>query len=269
MPAGAERGDIGAGIGDSADQTGDAPAPATADPTAAFKADPSTTQSRSVERDLRRMSRGELVEVICTMRQDALTSGASEVPTPSAPATEAVEAEAARLEHRRRYRRTLLTTGAALVVVAAAAVLVATLLLPVLQVSGTSMEPTLEDGDVVVLASTGSFGTGDLVGFYYQNKLLLKRVIGGPGDVVDVNEAGDVTVNGKAIDEAYVTGKSIGECDVELPCQVPESRYFVMGDNRTTSIDSRTSAIGCIERDQFVGKVLLRVWPLGRLSALG
>ncbi len=184
------------------------------------------------------------------------------------PSIEAVEEEKARLDHRKRFRRTLITTIAALVVVAAVAVLIATLLLPVLQVSGTSMEPTLEDGDVVVLAHTDTFDTGDLVGFYYQNKLLLKRVIGAPGDVIDIDEAGNVTVNGTLLEEDYVTNKSIGSCDIEFPYQVPESHYFVLGDNRVTSIDSRTSAIGCIEKDQFVGKVMLRVWPLDRLSTI-
>ncbi len=184
------------------------------------------------------------------------------------PPIEAVEEEKARLAHRRRFRRTLITTIAALVVVAAAAVLIATLLLPVLQVSGTSMEPTLEDGDVVVLTHTDTFDTGDLVGFYYQNKLLLKRVIGAPGDVIDIDEVGNVTVNGTLLEENYVTNKSIGSCDITFPYQVPESHYFVLGDNRTTSIDSRTSAVGCVEKDQFIGKVMLRVWPLDRLSII-
>ncbi|MCD7816829.1 MAG: signal peptidase I, partial [Bacteroides sp.] len=141
-------------------------------------------------------------------------------------------------------------------------------LLPVLQVSGDSMEPTLSNGDIIVLLSGSSFETGDLVGFYYQNKLLLKRVIGGPGDVIDIDEEGNVTVNGELLDEPYVTNKALGECDITLPYQVPESRYFVMGDNRTTSIDSRSSAIGCIEIDQIVGKVMLRVWPLSSLSLI-
>ncbi len=182
------------------------------------------------------------------------------------PDIEEVEAEKERLDYQKRYRRTLRNTIYALVVVAAVAVLLATLLLPVLQVSGTSMEPTLGDSDIVVLRKTGRFETGDLVGFYYQNKLLLKRVIGGPGDVIDIDADGYVTVNGEPLDEPYVTNRSLGECSITLPYQVPESRYFVMGDNRTTSIDSRSSAIGCIERDQIVGKVMFRVWPLRRIS---
>ncbi|MCD7758044.1 MAG: signal peptidase I [Clostridiales bacterium] len=182
------------------------------------------------------------------------------------PSEEAVAAERERLQYQKKYRQTLLTTVCALVVVAAVAVLVATMFLPVLQVSGSSMEPTLSDRDLIVLVKGGKLETGDLVGFYYQNKLLLKRVIAGPGDVVDMDDDGDVFVNGEQLDEPYVTAKALGETDLDYPYQVPDNRYFVMGDNRTTSIDSRSSAIGCIEKDQIVGKVLLRVWPLNRLS---
>ncbi len=186
----------------------------------------------------------------------------------SIPSIEEVEEEKKRLEYRKRYRNTLRNTILALIVVAAIAVLVATLFLPVLQVSGSSMEPTLEDNDVIVLWNGSNFKTGDLVGFYYQNKLLLKRVIAGPGDWVDIDEDGYVYVNNELLDEPYVNNRSLGETDLTYPYQVPESRYFVMGDNRTTSIDSRSSAIGCIETDQIVGKVFLRVWPLNHLSVI-
>ena len=184
------------------------------------------------------------------------------------PSEEAVAAERERLRYQKKYRQTLRTTIYALIVVAAAAVILATIFLPVLKVSGSSMEPTLSDEDVIVLFKNDNFETGDLIGFYYQNKLLLKRVIAGPGDVVDIDENGNVYVNDALIDEPYVTEKSLGETDLDYPYQVPESRYFVMGDNRTTSIDSRSSAIGCIETDQVVGKVIIRIWPLKRVSLL-
>lgn len=184
------------------------------------------------------------------------------------PTEEEVAVERERLEYQKRYRQTLRTTIYALIVVAAVAVLIATLFLPVLQVSGSSMEPTLEDGDIIVLVKTGNFETGDLVGFYYQNKLLLKRVIAGPGDTVDIDEEGNVYVNGELLDEPYLTDKALGETDREYPIQVPEDRYFVMGDNRTTSIDSRSTAIGYIEEDQIVGKVILRIWPLSQISLI-
>ncbi len=184
------------------------------------------------------------------------------------PSEEAVAAERERLQYQKRYRQTLRTTIYALVVVASAAVLVATLFLLALQVSGTSMEPTLEDGDIILLVKTDNFETGDLVGFYYQNKLLLKRVIGGPGDIIDIDDEGNVSVNGEALEEPYLTSKALGETDIVYPYQVPEDRYFVMGDNRLTSIDSRSSAIGCIEESQIVGRVILRVLPLNRISII-
>lgn len=186
----------------------------------------------------------------------------------SIPSPEEVAAERERLNYRKKFRHTLRTTIYALIVVAALAVLLATMFLPVLQVSGTSMEPTLNDKDVIVLLNKSSFSRGDLVGFYYQNKLLLKRVIGKPGDFIDIDESGTVIVNGEQLDEPYLTQKALGETDLTYPYQVPESRYFVMGDNRKTSIDSRSSAIGCIETDQIVGKVMLRIWPLQKLSVI-
>lgn len=191
------------------------------------------------------------------------------IPEPAhIPTEEEVAVERERLEYQKRYRQTLRTTIYALIVVAAVAVLVATMFLPVLQVSGTSMEPTLSDGDIIVLVKSGDFQTGDLVGFYYQNKLLLKRVIAGPGDIVDIDEEGNVYVNDELLDEPYVTEKSLGETDRNYPIQVPEGKYFVMGDNRSTSIDSRSSVIGYIEKDQIVGKVVLRIWPLSHFSLI-
>ena len=182
------------------------------------------------------------------------------------PSTEEVKAERERLAYRSRYSRVLRSTIYALVVVAAVAVLLATLFLPVLQVSGDSMNPTLQDKDVIVLVKSGSLKTGDLCGFYWQNKLLLKRIIGGPGDVISIDRSGVVTVNGEALEEPYVDELALGECDLKFPYQVPENRYFVMGDHRSTSIDSRSTVIGCVDKSQIVGKVFLRVWPLSRLS---
>lgn len=184
------------------------------------------------------------------------------------PPMEAVEAERKRLKFRAAYRKAFRETVFSLLIVAALAVLIATLVLPVIQISGTSMEPTLEDGDIAVLIKTDRFETGDLCAFYFQNKLLLKRVIGNPGDYIEIDEEGTVYVNGEVIDEPYLVEKSLGECDINFPFQVPENKYFVLGDQRETSIDSRSSVIGCIEKDQIVGRILFRIWPLEKISAV-
>ena len=186
----------------------------------------------------------------------------------SIPTTEEVAAERERLAYQARYTRVLRSTIYALVVVAAIAVLLATMFLPVLQVSGDSMNPTLEDKDIILLVKSDNIKNGELCGFYWQNKLLLKRIIGLPGDVISMNEDGVVTVNGQELDEPYVDELALGECDIRFPYQVPENRYFVLGDHRATSIDSRSSVIGCVEKSQIVGRVFLRIWPLSHFSLI-
>lgn len=167
---------------------------------------------------------------------------------------------------RTRFRRALRSTVAVLVTVAAVAVLVATLVTPVLQITGTSMTPTLHDGQYVLSLKGGTFSRGDVIAFYYNNKILVKRVIAGPGEWVDIDAYGNVTVDGGPLDEPYLTDKALGECDIELPYQVPDGRYFVMGDHRATSVDSRSSTIGCVAEEQVVGKIAFRVWPLNELG---
>lgn len=151
--------------------------------------------------------------------------------------------------------------------VAAAGALIAAVFLPILRIYGTSMSPTLQEGDVVVAMKTGSVHQGELAAFYFNNKILVKRVIAGPGDQVDIDDAGNVTVNGRALDEPYLTSRSKGNTtDLTYPYQVPKGRYFLMGDHRETSMDSRNSQIGCIGQDRMAGRILLRVWPLRRFG---
>jgi len=179
-----------------------------------------------------------------------------------------LKAELHRVNYKRRYIKVFKSTVYTLVVVAAFAVLVATLWMPVLQIYGSSMTPTIDEGQIVVSVKGKDFEQGDLVAFYIGNKLLVKRVIACPSDYVLVDENGTVFVNGTELYEPYVSEKSFGECDIEYPYQVPDSKYFLMGDHRETSIDSRTSAVGCISEEQIVGKIVFRVWPLPDFGVL-
>ena len=184
------------------------------------------------------------------------------------PALDLLKKELKREQYHRRFKRLLRSTVSALIVVAAVAALVATLLLPVLQIAGTSMEPSLMDGDIVILIKTDRLKTGDLCAFYYSNKILIKRIIGTPGDYLWINPDGTVYLNGTELPEPYVQEKSLGECDVEFPLQVIEKSYFVMGDQRETSIDSRSSVIGNIAQDQIIGKIVCKIWPLSEFTWL-
>lgn len=183
-----------------------------------------------------------------------------------APTVEQLEAELKKEQYRHNYGRVLRSTAFSLLVVAAVAVLVAVLLLPVLQINGTSMTETLQDGDIVVAISNSKFKTGDVIAFYYNNNILVKRVIAAAGDWVDIDGEGNVYVNGELLDEPYITEKSYGNCDIELPYQVPDGKCFVMGDHRATSIDSRNTAVGCISDSGVVGKIMFRVWPLEEIG---
>lgn len=186
----------------------------------------------------------------------------------SLPSTAELEAELRRVKGRRRFRRVLFGVLGTLVVVAAVAVLLATRFFPVLQIYGDSMTPTLNEGDVVVTFDRGDLQQGDVVAFYHNNKVLVKRVIARTGDWVDIKSNGAVYVNGQRLDEPYVDQLALGSCNITLPYQVPESHVFVMGDHRSDSIDSRSTAVGCVAEDQLIGELVLRVWPLGSIGAL-
>ena len=185
------------------------------------------------------------------------------------PSLELLRGELERTKYQQEYRKTLLNTVSVLIVVAALTVLVAMVWLPVLEIYGSSMNPTLVEGDYVVSISAKNPDRGDLVAYYFGNKLLVKRVIGLPGELIDINEEGIVSVDGKPLDEPYLVEHALGECDIELPLEVPQEQYFVLGDRRSTSLDSRNKAMGFIGQDQLVGKVIFRIWPLGRIGQVG
>ena len=187
----------------------------------------------------------------------------------STPTLRQIETELRKEEYRSSRKRILRGSISTLIVIAAATVLISTFLLPVLKIYGTSMTPALDAGDVVVTVRSGSYNRGDVIAFYYNNKVLIKRIIGLPGEWVDIDENGNVSVDGEILEEPYLTEKSQGEYDIELPYQVPDGRYFIMGDHRQVSSDSRNSAVGCVSEEQIVGKLIFRVWPFSKIGIIG
>lgn len=177
------------------------------------------------------------------------------------PTVEQLETELNRVQYKKRYHTVLKSTIYTLITVAAVAILVATLWLPVLQIYGNSMTPTMQNGDIVFTLKTSNFQHGDVLAFYYNNKILVKRVIACPGEWVDIEPNGTVFVNNQQIFEPYITDMAYGDANIELPYQVPDGKLFVMGDHRSTSVDSRNTAVGCVAQEQIVGKIVFRIWP--------
>lgn len=197
-----------------------------------------------------------------------MTMAIKEKASPVLPTVQQLEAELKREKYRGRYWKMLRGTVAVLVVVAATAVLISNLLLPILRIYGSSMTPTLVNGNIVAAVRNGTYQRGDIIAFYYNNKILVKRVVGMPGEWVDMDDSGNVTIDGEPLEDPYLTEKALGECDIELPYQVPEGRYFVMGDHRSVSSDSRSSQVGCVSEEQIVGKLLFRLWPLDEIGPI-
>lgn len=177
-----------------------------------------------------------------------------------------IEKAIAKEQYSRKYKKVLKSTLSSLIVVAAIAVLIATLALPVLQIQGSSMEPTLNDEEIVVLIKTPNLKRGQLCCFSYQNKLLIKRIIGVPGDTILINEKGFVYVNDELLDEPYILDRALGECDIDFPFHVTENHYFILGDHRSTSIDSRSSVVGLVSSEQIVGRIFFRIWPFEKMG---
>ena len=188
--------------------------------------------------------------------------------SPESPSVADLKEELKREKYKNSYNRLLRSTISALVVIAAAAVLAASFFFPVMRIFGTSMAPTLHEGEVVVAIKGNNFQAGDIIGFYYGNKLLVKRYIAGPGDWVNILEDGTVFVNEEKLEEPYLDEKSFGDCNIKLPYQVPDGRYFVLGDHRSTSIDSRNTTVGCIAEEQIVGKIVFCTWPLSDIRKI-
>lgn len=184
------------------------------------------------------------------------------------PSIDQLEQELKRVYNKKNKRTVFKRTIYTLATVAAVAVLVATLWLPVLEIYGNSMTPTLQDGEIVFSLKTSNLEVGDIVAFYYNNNILVKRVICGPADWIDIDEDGSVYVNGELLDEQYLSEKALGDCNIELPYQVPDGKVFVMGDHRSTSVDSRNTSVGCVSYDQIVGKIIFRIWPLSGIGRM-
>ncbi|MCM1314288.1 MAG: signal peptidase I [Prevotella sp.] len=184
------------------------------------------------------------------------------------PTAEQFNSELKQVKYRKDFTRILRSTVSSLIVVAAIAVLIAMLLLPILRVTGSSMTPTFQNDELVICSKRSNFKSGDVVAFYYNNKILLKRVIGTAGDIIDIKEDGTVYVNGEELDEPYINEKALGTCDINLPYQVPDNRIFVMGDHRSVSIDSRSTTVGCIADEYVIGRVVLRLWPFETINRI-
>lgn len=182
------------------------------------------------------------------------------------PTLEQIERELARRENVSRYAKAFRITIVTLIVVVAVAVLVATLWLPVLRISGTSMTPSLSEDEIIVVLKDSDFECGEIVAFYYNNKILLKRVIAGAGDWIDFDDDGNVYVNNVMVDEPYAVDKGEGNCDIEFPYQVPDGCWFVLGDHRSTSIDSRSSEVGCVKDEDMLGRIFCRIYPFKKIS---
>lgn len=218
------------------------------------------------KKDFRRLTRKELIDIIYDL-QDALSEQQIEG-AESEITINQILAEREKMQYRSRYWRTLRSTISVLIVIASLTVLLSVLFMPCLRIYGSSMTPTIQEGQTVLAVKQHDFSQGDIVAFYYNNKILVKRIIAVAGDWVNLDQDGNVYVNNSVLEEPYISEKALGECSIELPYQVPEGRYFVLGDHRETSVDSRNAAIGCVSKEQLVGKIKLVLWPFNDIRVI-
>lgn len=222
------------------------------------------------KKELKKLSRSQLLKLL--LLQAKKEERLKELLRVNVPALDLdydeIEEEIANVTYKKQYLRTIKSTISILIVAAAIAILIANLLMPVLRIHGESMTPTLKEDEIVITLKNSDFEQGDIVAFYYGNKLLVKRFIAGPGSWVNIKRDGTVIVDGKELDEPYIDAKSYGDTNIQFPYQVPDGRYFLMGDHRSTSLDSRNTSVGCIAEDQIVGKVVFRIWPIGDIGTL-
>ena len=180
----------------------------------------------------------------------------------------ALEEEIKREKYKSKYTKILKSTIYALIIIASISALIGTLIMPVLEVNNTTMKPLLENNEIVLSLKTKKLKQGDIIAFYQGNKILIKRVVAVPGNYISIDEEGNIYVDGEVLNEPYVTNKQKGETNIEFPYQVPESEYFVLSDERDKTNDSRNEDIGLIKKDNVIGKVIFRVWPLKKLGAI-
>lgn len=202
------------------------------------------------------------------MVKKTLEKGNSDGESIKIPSIELIREELAYEEAKHNFWKTLLNIMAVLTVIAAIAALMVTRFFVLVRVNGNSMEPTLEDGDILLVRQTKEINIGEITGFYYGGKVLLKRAIASPGETVEIDQDGNVYINGKEIEEPYLSEKNLGKCELTFPYEVPEETIFMLGDNRAVSIDSRLRVIGCVEEDQLLGKAVFRAWPLKRIGSV-
>ncbi len=141
-----------------------------------------------------------------------------------------------------------------------------TFIMPVVKYYGSSMSPTLEDGQILIVSKVSEIGNGDIIAFYYNNKVLVRRVVATENQQISVDIFGTVTVDGEELVEPYIGNKTLGQCNLDFPYNVPSGSLFVLGDNREVAMDSRLEEIGTVTEDRLIGKIVFSINPFGAIE---